>query len=34
MLAVKLLLDIKTSLKLYIFFTFPVGVDVSSCGTT
>ena len=34
MLAVKIILDIKTDIKLYIFLTFLVGVDVSNRGTT
>ena len=35
MLAVKIQLDIKTDIKLYIMFvTFLVGVDVSSRGFT
>jgi len=34
MLAVKILLDIKTDIKLYIFLTSLVGVDVNSHGIT
>jgi len=34
MLAVKILLDIKTGIKLYVFLTFLVGVDASSRGIT